>query len=221
MAKRKSWDEKNKYIHPSRKKIIDTVFGREDNNQRVFGFEKEADKKREVGERWIDENGKEWEQKEGYKTSVSKFDDLRDYLKQITTCSSKDCKTIKYEQADKKAIARARMCVDCLRKYEQGLKDDGTYPFYEDYKITNNKLAWLREFKQKCEDSLKSLKTDFEMVTEDGKIEKWQWNVDINKVREDLKSDIENSYDAIELLLQRKTALEEKLLELNHPELIK
>ena len=146
MAKRKSWDEKNKYIHPSRKKIIDTVFGREDNNQRVFGFEKEADKKREVGERWIDENGKEWEQKEGYKTSVSKFDDLRDYLKQITTCSSKDCKTIKYGQADKKAIARAGMCVDCLRKYEQQLKDDGTYPFYEDYKITNNKLAWLREF---------------------------------------------------------------------------
>ena len=64
MAKRKSWDEKNKYIHPSRKKIIDTVFGREDNTQRVFGFEGEADKKREVGERWVDENGKEWEQKE-------------------------------------------------------------------------------------------------------------------------------------------------------------
>jgi len=221
MAKRKSWDEKNKYIHPTRKKIIDTVFGREDNTQRVFGFEKEADKKREVGERWVDSDGKEWEQKEGYKVNISKFDDLREYLKQITTCSSKECKTIQYSKADKKTVVRTGMCVDCLRKYEQELKNDGTYPFYEDYKITNNKLSWLRDFKQKCEDSLKAIKTEFEMVTEDGRIEKWQWQVDIEKVKNDLKSDIENSYDAIELLLQRKTALEEKLLELNHPELIK
>ena len=79
MQKRTSWDQKNKHIHKSRKKIIDTVFGREDNTQRVFGFEKEGEKKREVGERWVDENGKEWEQKDGYKSVVSKFEDLREY----------------------------------------------------------------------------------------------------------------------------------------------
>ena len=35
MAKRKSFDEKSKGMHKSRKLIIDTVFGRTDNNQRV------------------------------------------------------------------------------------------------------------------------------------------------------------------------------------------
>lgn len=221
MAKRKSWDDKNKHIHPTRKKIIDTVFGREDNTQKVFGYEGEAEKRREIGERWTDKDGKEWEQKEGYKVAVSKFEEIKEYLKQITNCSTEECKTGKYSKADKKAIARTGMCLDCLQKYEQGLKNDGTWPYYEDYKITNNKLSWIREFKDKCEDSLLAIKNNFEMVNEDGSISKWTWEVDINKVKEDLKSDIKNSYDAIDLLIQRKTEIEKKLLELNHPELIK
>jgi hypothetical protein len=104
---------------------------------------------------------------------------------------------------------------------ERQLKLDGTFPFYEDYKITLNKLGFIRDFKQKCEDSLNALKKDFEMVTEDGRLEKWVWEVDIEKVKDDLKSDIENSYEAIELLIERRRLLEEKLIELNHPELIK
>ena len=38
---------------------------------------------------------------------------------------------------------------------------------------------------------------------------------------QDLKNDINGAYDAIEALLERKVALEEKLKELNHSELIK
>ena len=39
------FDEKTKGMHKSRKLIIDTVFGREDNTQRVFGYEKETETK--------------------------------------------------------------------------------------------------------------------------------------------------------------------------------
>ena len=66
MAKRKSFEEKNKNIHKSRKLIIDTVFGRTDNSQRVFGYEGEAQQKRKVGEKWVDKEGKEWEQQDGF-----------------------------------------------------------------------------------------------------------------------------------------------------------
>lgn len=221
MAKRKSFEEKSKGMHKSRKLIIDTVFGRQDNTQRVFGYEGEALQKREVGEKWTDDDGKEWEQKEGYVSAVSKMDDVRQFLQKLTTCQSENCKTIKYSRADKKLVVKTGMCIDCLQKFERKLKDDGTYPFYEDYKITLNKLSYIREFKQKCEDSLSSLKKDFQIVTEDGKIENWAWEIDLEQVKKDLKSDIDNSYEAIELLIQRKRALEEKLLELNHPELIK
>jgi hypothetical protein len=221
MAKRKSFDEKSKGMHKSRKLIIDTVFGRQDNTQRVFGYEGEALQKREVGEKWTDDDGKEWEQKEGYVSAVSKMDEVRQFLQKLTTCQSEECKTIKYSRADKKLVVKTGFCIDCLQKFERKLKDDGTYPFYEDYKITLNKLSYIRDFKQKCEDSLASLKKDFQIVTEEGKIENWAWEVDLDQVKKDLKSDIDNSYEAIELLIERKRALEEKLLELNHPELIK
>jgi hypothetical protein len=113
------------------------------------------------------------------------------------------------------------MCATCLAKFETGLRLDGTFPFYEDYKITNNKLAYIREYKDKMVEALAGVKQQMEIITEDGKVEKWEWQVDIEKVKTDLKKDIDGAFEAIELLIERKRLLEEKLVELNHPELIK
>jgi hypothetical protein len=221
MAKRKSFDEKSKGMHKSRKLIIDTVFGRTDNNQTHFGYEGEIEEKREVGERWTDKEGKEWEQKQGFKVAVTQMDDVRQFLEKLNTCSIEDCKTDKYSNADKKLIRKTGMCIVCLAKFEQGLKVDGTYPFYEDYKITRNKLAYVRELKDRYEEALGGIKKQMEIITEDGRTETWTWDVDIEKVKQDLKKDIDGAYEAIELLIERKRLLEEKLVELNHPELIK
>lgn len=221
MAKRKSFDEKSKGMHKTRKLIIDTVFGREDNTQRVFGYEKESDKKREVGEKWTDADGQEWEQFEGFKSKVTQMDDVRDYLKKLTTCHFENCETGNYSYADKKAVARTGYCVICLRKLEQGLRNDGTWPYFEDYKITLNKLAFVRDDKSRMEEAYDGIKDHFETITEDGKLEKWTWHVDIDKVKKDLKKDIDGAYEAIELLVERKRLLEEKLKELKHSELIK
>ena len=221
MAKRKSWDEKSKGMHKSRKLIIDTVFGRQDNTQRVFGYEKESEQKREVGEKWVDSDGQEWEQFKGFKSKVTQMDDVRQYLKKLTTCKDDECDTKEYSYADKKTISKTGLCVTCLRKLEQRLRDDGTFPFYEDYKVTRNKLDYVRDFKSQLEEALRGVKQQIEMVTEDGRVEKWTWDVDIEKVKKDLQKDIDGAYEAIELLIERKRLLEEKLVELNHPELIK
>jgi hypothetical protein len=221
MAKRKSWEEKNNNIHKSRKVIIDTVFGREDNTQRVHGYEGKVEEKREVGETWVDSDGKHWEQKEGYKVNVSQMDDVRSYLEKLNTCSSENCKNIKYGYADKKLIRKTGMCSNCLAEFETKLRIDGTFPFYEDYKLTRNKLAYVRDLKMRYEDALNGLKVNFEQITEDGRVESWKWDVDIDKVRNDLKRDIDGATEAIDTLLERKSALEEKLIELNHAELIK
>lgn len=221
MAKRKSFEEKNKHIHKSRQLVIDTVFGRTDDNQTTFGYEKEADKKREVGEKWVDSNGVEWEQKEGFKTNLTKMDEVREFLQKISKCSSPECKTIKYSTADKKAIVKTTLCLDCLAKQETKLRVDGTWPFYEDYKITLNKLGYVRDLKTQYEEALQGIKQQVEMVNENGTISNWQWDIDIEKVKEDIRTDIDGAYDAIESLLERKLALEEKLVELNHSELIK
>jgi hypothetical protein len=221
MAKRKSFDEKSKGMHKSRKIIIDTVFGRTDNNQRVFGYDGEVKVDRQVGDRWVDKDGKEWEQYEGYVGAVTQLDDVREYLKKLTTCNNDECKTIKYSQADKKMIAKTNKCVACLAKYEDELKADGTWPYYEDYKISCNKLAWIIEDKMRLEEVLVSLANTFELVTEDGRLEKWTWDIDIEKVAEDVRNDIKGAGEAIEALIERKKALEDKLTELGHPEIIK
>jgi len=221
MAKRKSFEETNKHIHKSRKLIIDTVFGRTDNNQNVFGYEKEIEQKKEVGETWVDGDGIEWEQKEGYKINATKMDDARAYLKKLTTCSSENCETIQYSTADKKLIVRTGHCVTCMRKIEQLLINDGSWAFYEDYRITLNKLDFVRDTKSQLEEAFTGIKQQIDMLNEDGTYSKWQWDIDIEKVKSDLKNDIEGAYDAIEALLERKLALEDKLRELNHSELIK
>lgn len=221
MAKRKSFEEKNNYIHPTRKKIIDTVFGRNDNTQKVHGYEGEVETKREVGEIWTDKEGKKWEQKEGYKISVSQLDDVRAYLEKLNTCSAEDCNTIQYGQADKKLIRKTGYCLNCLTKIETELRTDGTFPFYADYKITRNQLAYVRDLKMRFEDALAGLSKTLEFVNEDGRIEKWNYDVDMDKVKSDLQKDIDGATEAIEALLERKAALEDKLYELNHPELIK
>jgi len=221
MAKRKSFDEKSKGMHKSRKLIIDTVFGREDNTQRVFGYDGEVKEKREVGDRWTDKDGKEWEQQEGFVSSVTQMDDVREFLQKMNTCQGVDCKTDKYSYPDKKLIRKTGLCILCLAKQERKLQEDGTYPFYEDYKITLNKLGFVRDTKAQYEEALLGIKQQIEQVTEDGRVEKWTWDVDIEKVKADLKKDIDGAYDAIEALVERKLALENKLRELNHPELIK
>jgi hypothetical protein len=221
MAKRKSFDEKSKGMHKSRKLIIDTVFGREDNTQRVFGYDGEVKEKREVGEKWVDKDGKEWEQQDGFISAVSQMDDIRKYLDKLNTCSNTECQTTKPSMIDKRLIRKTGMCTTCLAKYEEALRVDGTYPFYEDYKITLNKLAFVRDTKAQYEEALLGIKQQIEQITEDGRVEKWTWDVDIEKVKADLRTDIDGAYNAIEELLLRKAALEQKLVELNHPELIK
>jgi len=221
MEKRTSWEQENKYIHKSRKKIIDTVFGREDNTQHTFGYEGEVEPDRNLGDIWTDKDGKTWQQRDGYKISVTKFDDLREYLKTITNCSAKECHTDKYDHIDKKLIAKTGMCFTCLQNYETKLRNDGTWAFYEDYKLTCNKLSVAYELNQKYTDAINDIKRAYEQVNEDGTISKWEWDIDIEKVKSDIQNDIDNTKKAIKLLKTRKTKLEKKLVELGHPEIVK
>lgn len=221
MAKRTSFDETNKHIHPTRKVIIDTVFGTGDDNKHTFGYDAPVEPKREVGDVWEDADGSKWEQKEGYKATVTQMDDIRAYLDKLSECSADECKTITYGYADMKLIRKTGLCADCLAKQETQLREDGTYVFYEDYKITRNQLAYIRDLQARFVDALGGVSQQIEFINEDGSIEKWKYDIDINKVKADLESDIKGAEEAIEALLERKLALEDKLTELNHSELIK
>jgi hypothetical protein len=97
-----------KFMHPTRRKLVDMVLTGGDYQKETFVSFTGADKKvvkRKVGERWTDENGKSWEQHEGGKIEVSELGDImaetRAYLDRLNTCKGEECKTIKPGRVDK------------------------------------------------------------------------------------------------------------------------
>ena len=137
MAKRKSFEEKNKFIHSSRKKIIDTIYGREDNTKGTFGYEA-AKEKRNVGDVWEDEY---WiyEQKDGYISKTGKnheaLQEIRNYLNLKKECTNPSCKKVKKTKTDEKLIQKTGFCVDCLADIEHNFRGAGIWKEYEDFRI--------------------------------------------------------------------------------------
>jgi len=177
-----------KFMHPTRKKLVDMVLtGGEYEKETQISFAG-ADKqkiKRNVGERWTDENGKSWQQYEAGKIEVSELGDImaetRAYLDKLNSCKAEDCKTIKLGRVDKKLVSKTGYCTTCLAKKERVIKLDGLWDEYEDYKIYSNMIAYgndvIAQFKQAYNDA----KQTYEVVQEDGKIETWSMERDVEQ----------------------------------------
>ena len=56
-----------------------------------FG-EKKTFVKREVGDRWTDDDGTLWEQKKGYKVKLGKLSELRQNLNKFPNCKKEICR---------------------------------------------------------------------------------------------------------------------------------
>ena len=77
-----------------------------------------SEKKREVGDRWTDTDGREWEQKNGYKVKITKFAN-RGIADKCNTCESFIIKP--WDKDTHKADGR---CYHCQLNYELDLQFD-------------------------------------------------------------------------------------------------
>lgn len=195
LIKSKGNKDKKTWMHPSRKKILDVMHGRESGNATV-GWDK-AKEKKEVGDRWFDVNGKEWEQHEGFKMAVTQYDEARAYLDTLNVCKSKECKTFNPKGANLRFIKQSGYCINCLVEREAKLKLEGIYKNYEYWKMNSQALGTIKDDLAKFEQARKDADTVPTIVNEDGSIEKWSIDGDIEKVKRDLDSDIENLKELI------------------------
>ena len=88
---------KKKYMHPTRRKLVDMVeTGKYDKNTTI-GYTKSKEV-RNIGDVWEDEHNK-YEQKDGYILKTGKnsdaFQEIRNYLQEKSNCKNSECKTIK------------------------------------------------------------------------------------------------------------------------------
>jgi hypothetical protein len=186
-----------KFMHPTRRKLVDMVLTGGDYQKETFVSFTGADKKvvkRKVGERWTDENGKSWEQHEGGKIEVSELGDImaetRAYLDRLNTCKGEECKTIKPGRVDKKLISKTGYCTTCLAKKESKIKIDGLWEAYEDYKIYNNMISYGIDVVSQFQQAYNDAKQEYEVVQEDGTLEKWSMERDVTELKAEILTDI-------------------------------
>jgi len=204
IIKSKGNKDKKTWIHPSRKKILDTMRGIDSGNA-TLGWEAKK-VKREVGDKWTDADGKEWEQHDGFVMRVTQYDEARAYLDELNTCKSKECKTFKLTAAHKKIIKKTGYCINCLVEREAKMREAGLYQNYEFWKINSNTLGQIQDDLKRFEQARKDADTVPTFVNADGSIEKWSIDGDIDKVKADLDSDIEGLK---ELIIKFQAAVDE------------
>jgi len=207
-----------KFMHPTRRKLVDMVLTGaeyEKNTQISFSGADKEKIKREVGERWTDDNGKSWQQYEAGKIEVSELGDImaetRAYLDGLNSCKADDCKTIKLGRVDKKLVSKTGYCATCLAKKELEIKLDGLWEAYEDYKIYNNMIAYGKDVVSQFQQAYNDAKQTYEVVQEDGTIEKWSMERDVNELKAEILVDITNFEKEIQQAIKFRNDAWDKL----------
>lgn len=213
-------------MHPTRRKLVDMVLtgGEYEKNTQISLANAETsaqnNRKREVGETWTDSEGKTWEQKEYGRVRVNELSEtmseVRDYLSKLNTCKSEDCNTIKLSRADKKLISKTGYCVICLAKKEMAIKLDGLWEEYTDYKSFQNMIAYGKEVIEQFKQAYKDVKQEYEVVGEDGKIEKWSMERDAEEIKAEILDDIKNFEEELEIAYQKRNEAWDKLKNKNY-----
>jgi hypothetical protein len=212
-----------KFMHPTRRKLVDMVLtgGEYEKNTQISfsGAEKETIK-REVGEKWTDNKGRSWEQFEAGKIETSELGDtmqeVRAYLDKLNTCKSDNCKTIKVGRVDKKLISKTGYCLHCLTIKESQIKVDGLWEAYEDYKIFSNMIAHGNDIVAQFKQAYRDAKQTYEVVQEDGKIETWSMERDVEELKAEILLEIIKFEGEIEQATKLRNEAYDKLKDKNY-----
>lgn len=212
-----------KFMHPTRRKLVDMVLhGKEYETDTFVSFAgaEESNITRNIGDRWTDSNGDTWEQRDFGKMKVSDLSDamqeVRAYLNDLNTCKSSDCKTIKVSRVDKKLISKTGFCSKCLAKKEFEIKYDGLWEAYETYKITSNMIAHGKDVVSKFKQAYNDAKQEYEVVGEDGKIEKWRMEKDVDELKKEILADIERYESEIQEAIKLRDSAWDLLKDKNY-----
>lgn len=174
------------------KKLLD---GKHESQNKIavgyIGEKTENDKDRKIGDKWFDEDGNEWEQKNGYKVKLGKEwqQELHNYLNTFQNCPKETCTCGMPKKIDEKMKAIHGMCFDCVIDMEHKIRLEGKWDEYEKRKVKENAIAWLKEA-EKDKDAIANELSRMEFTNDFGDNEKWK--TPLNK--EELLEKIEKEF---------------------------
>ena len=146
--------------------------------------------KRKEGEEWEDGQGRKWVWKNGSKRRISKRATIIN--EQRCKCCNMDVRWGNY--LDDRVWPKTGYCYDCFIDFQTNLKLIGMFEVYNELQDLKNERGILEDYKKKFEESKKFCEEnkdkDVTFLEEDGSFEKWDGNIDYNKIFEDLTKDI-------------------------------
>jgi hypothetical protein len=173
-------------LNDVRRKVAEKL--NKDEKRLVFGWRGEPEPTRKEGDIWEDVNGKKWTIKNGIRQSVTKLDDAK------TPWWCPRCSKPLNHKFDIKFWRIRGHCMDCVIKDESKIRREGKWEEYE-------RKIMLRNYIAEVEDKIAELqsyyeqvnKPEFLLMNENTKTVQLmeKWDVDVDRVKADLKKDIE------------------------------
>ena len=209
---------KKKYMHPTRRKLVDMIHTGQYDKNTTIGYDK-VEQTRKVGDIWEDEHHR-YEKKEGFIVKTGKnseaLQEIRKYIEEKSKCKNSECETIKITKKDKKFIEKGGYCMECTIDREHEIKTAGVWEEYQNYKVWTRMIIFGKTKLESYEQSLSELKEEYEMMGSDGKItETWRLPKPIEEVREEIRELIDYGQKEIEELEEKRNLAFEKLRGVN------
>lgn len=133
----------------------------------------------EVGDTWEDEDGRIWEQKEGYKVRTGK---LNSHNGVPMFCP--ECDRVMNHRNHEKTYFIFGHCHDCQMDFETKLRARGEYEKWHKARTLENMKDWVEDQKRQFDEYKKSTKNEF-MKNEYGDIETWEGGPTMDKLQEE------------------------------------
>jgi hypothetical protein len=182
----------------------------------VFGYTGKKYIKHEVGSTWVDPKGIEWEQKECGPVRVNRVANVIREAVGIEKCDKCQAEMRWGSRTDNILYRKTGLCTNCLIDYETKLRIVGIYDDYEICKMVSNEMGFLKDAKDKIQDTIKFFSSDSGDITmvcnSDGFMERWK-NTNKDKILEDAKKDLKLVYKKIKVLSKIKSKHNKKFKE--------
>jgi hypothetical protein len=212
----------NKFMHPTRRKLVEMIHTGEYDSDIKVGYTKIKDTPtRKVGDVWEDEDGKIWEQKEGFKVKKSKLTDImsevRNQLYEKTRCSRSTCsKTGKYSKTDKKVIEKYSYCSSCLSELEHPIRVDGNWETYKTWRVSQDMIKEAQEILDNLNQAYSEVKQEYTYVNSDGTTQTWKLDKPIDEIKADMLTEINLVKDQLDMVIKINKEAYNKLKEFNY-----
>jgi hypothetical protein len=207
---------KRKYMHPTRRKLVDMIHDGEYKKNATIGYESKKET-RKVGDVWEDEHNR-YEKKEGYILKTGKnhesIQEIRKYLETQSKCKNSECETVKKTKKDKQFIERGGYCMDCTIEREHELKVKGVFKEYSNYKVFTRMLFFGKAKLDELRQSLSDLKEEYDMHNGEGQVtETWKLPKPIDEVRTEINEMIDSGSLELKQLEKERNEVFDKLKE--------